>query len=245
MQAPQACAMTSSDTPPRALVFRRRFGSWQLALERMQLPRDETTRRYNGAAGGWPCLIRQLGFDVAYAGLCRRLLDSHGPLREGARMLDCGGGSAALGSAAAHAAGTKLSLHVLDASPNMLRVAADELRRHGLTAEMTQADIARQPYPDGYFDIVVAAHVIEHLPDPRAALAEMTRVLRPGGAMLLVVTRRSVAGLAIQLKWRVHLATPEIVSHWLEDCGLRRVTCEPVGGPPWCGLLSLAFIAHR
>ena len=89
---------------------------------------------------------------------------------------------------------------------------------------MTQADVARQPYADGHFDIVAAAHVIEHLPDPRAALAEMTRVLRPGGTMLLVVTRRSIAGLAIQLKWRVHLATPEVGADWLDDCGLRRVT---------------------
>ena len=115
MQAPQSGAMTSSDMPPRALFFRRRVGSWQLALERMRLSRHETTRRYDGAASGWPRLIRRFGFDVAYAGLCRRLLDAHGPLREGALMLDC----------------TELSLHVLDASPNMLRVAADELRRHG------------------------------------------------------------------------------------------------------------------
>lgn len=40
-------------------------------------------------------------------------------------------------------------------------------------------------YPDAYFDAVSLWYVIEHLRDPRAAIAELTRVLKPGGIMLL------------------------------------------------------------
>ncbi len=47
------------------------------------------------------------------------------------------------------------------------------------------------PVADGSFDAVVASHIIEHLADPLGALAEMHRVLRPGGRLVLVVPDRA------------------------------------------------------
>ncbi|MEX2643136.1 MAG: class I SAM-dependent methyltransferase [Acetobacterales bacterium] len=46
---------------------------------------------------------------------------------------------------------------------------------------MAQADITRLPFRDASFDAVYCSHVMEHVPDDRTALAEMRRVLRPGG----------------------------------------------------------------
>lgn len=43
------------------------------------------------------------------------------------------------------------------------------------------------PFDDGEFAIVVMKHVLEHTPDPRRALAEVSRVLRPGGAVFIAV----------------------------------------------------------
>ncbi|TMC46506.1 MAG: methyltransferase domain-containing protein, partial [Chloroflexi bacterium] len=40
-------------------------------------------------------------------------------------------------------------------------------------------------HPDGSFDTVISCETIEHLPDPRAAIAEFWRVLKPGGRLLL------------------------------------------------------------
>jgi SAM-dependent methyltransferase len=45
------------------------------------------------------------------------------------------------------------------------------------------------PFPDGCFDKIVAAEVLEHIPDDTRALAELARVLRPGGAIAVTVPR--------------------------------------------------------
>jgi SAM-dependent methyltransferase len=48
-------------------------------------------------------------------------------------------------------------------------------------------DALRLPFADGTFDRVIASEVMEHLPDDRAAAAELARVLRPGGTLAVTV----------------------------------------------------------
>lgn len=48
-----------------------------------------------------------------------------------------------------------------------------------------QADVMSIPHPDGSFDIVISCETIEHVTDPRLAVREMARVLRPAGRLLL------------------------------------------------------------
>lgn len=48
------------------------------------------------------------------------------------------------------------------------------------------ADITALPFPDADFDIILCSHVLEHVPDDAKAMAELYRVLRPGGAALLL-----------------------------------------------------------
>ena len=50
-------------------------------------------------------------------------------------------------------------------------------------------DALRLPFPDGAFDRVIAAEVLEHIPEDRAAMSELVRVLRPGGTMAVTVPR--------------------------------------------------------
>jgi SAM-dependent methyltransferase len=52
---------------------------------------------------------------------------------------------------------------------------------------MVQADITRLPFGEGSFDFVLCIHVLEHVPDDRGAIAELHRVLRPGGRAVLQV----------------------------------------------------------
>jgi SAM-dependent methyltransferase len=49
------------------------------------------------------------------------------------------------------------------------------------------ADATRLPFPDGAFDAIIAAEILEHLPDDAAALTEIARVLRPGGTVAVTV----------------------------------------------------------
>jgi SAM-dependent methyltransferase len=56
-------------------------------------------------------------------------------------------------------------------------------------AGVVQANALRLPFSDGTFDRVIAAEVLEHIPDDNAAMAELSRVLRPGGTMAVTVPR--------------------------------------------------------
>ena len=59
----------------------------------------------------------------------------------------------------------------------------------GAEADIKQGDARSLPFPDGEFDRVVAAEVLEHIPDDTAAMSELARVLRPGGTMAVTVPR--------------------------------------------------------
>jgi ubiquinone/menaquinone biosynthesis C-methylase UbiE len=57
------------------------------------------------------------------------------------------------------------------------------------------------PFADGSFDTVTCGYVLEHLPDPRPGLRELSRVLVPGGRMLLFATEDSVSGAFTSRIW--------------------------------------------
>ena len=60
----------------------------------------------------------------------------------------------------------------------------------GQARETVVADMRRLPFADGSFDGAISVHSIEHVPDPRRAIAEMHRVLRPGASAVVVTPNR-------------------------------------------------------
>lgn len=59
----------------------------------------------------------------------------------------------------------------------------------GASSLEVQGDACRLPFPDASFDRVIAAEVLEHLPDDHTAIAELARVLKPTGRMAVTVPR--------------------------------------------------------
>jgi len=67
------------------------------------------------------------------------------------------------------------------------------------SARVVLADATAMPFPDGSFDRVIAAEVLEHIPADQAALDELARVLRPGGIAAVTVP----AWLPERICWRL------------------------------------------
>lgn len=66
-------------------------------------------------------------------------------------------------------------------------VATDiDAARYRHIAGIRSADLTAAPFPDDSFDVIICSHVLEHIPDDRAAFAELYRILRPGGRALLL-----------------------------------------------------------
>ncbi|MEV4116699.1 class I SAM-dependent methyltransferase [Nonomuraea sp. NPDC049695] len=70
-------------------------------------------------------------------------------------------------------------------SPAMLGQARQRAARLGLKADLREGDAQALDFPDGAFDTVVCTFSLCSIPDHRRAVAEMVRVLRPGGLLLL------------------------------------------------------------
>jgi len=76
-------------------------------------------------------------------------------------------------------------LHATDLSDGMLDVCRRNGLEHGLDITTRQGDAESLPYEDASFDLVIGHAFIHHLPVPGTAIAEMARVLKPGGTLVL------------------------------------------------------------
>ncbi|MDE3085136.1 MAG: class I SAM-dependent methyltransferase [Acidobacteriota bacterium] len=99
-------------------------------------------------------------------------------------------------------------------------------------AGAVQGDALRLPFPDGAFDRVIAAEVLEHIPDDAAAMAELARVLRPGGTMAVTVPRAGPEAVNWALSREYHDVPGGHVRIYRRSAllgRLRRVGLRPVG----------------
>jgi SAM-dependent methyltransferase len=104
-------------------------------------------------------------------------------LRAGDTVLDAGCGTGRALPALREAVGPGGTLLGADLTPEMLHAAVRAGRER--SAWLMLADVGRLPLRDASFDAVFAAGLISHLPDPRAGLRELARIVRPGGRLAL------------------------------------------------------------
>lgn len=79
-----------------------------------------------------------------------------------------------------------LHLTGIDASPAMLAIARRRAVDLGVRVDLAEGDAQALPYPDASYDTVVCTLSLCCIPDDKAAIAEMHRVLRPGGRLILL-----------------------------------------------------------
>lgn len=106
--------------------------------------------------------------------------------RPGERVLDVAGGTADLSSAFLKKVGPSGQVWLTDINNAMLTVGRDRLLDEGRLTPVAQCDAEKLPFPDNHFDIVTVAFGLRNMTKKEKALAEMHRVLRPGGRLLVL-----------------------------------------------------------
>jgi 2-polyprenyl-3-methyl-5-hydroxy-6-metoxy-1,4-benzoquinol methylase len=158
----------------------------------------------------------RLVYDVALAGA---------PL-EGARLLDAGCGTGLFSQLADERGADVVSL---DLGPNLLAEVAKKC-----DSERVVGSVSDLPFEDESFDFVVCTEVIEHTPEPRRSVAELARVVRPGGT-LVVTTPNRVWHPAIRIANALRIRPYEGLENWVGWGELRE----------WIGAEGLELRAMR
>ena len=107
-------------------------------------------------------------------------------VRKGDRVLDVAGGTADLSLAFARKVGPTGQVWLTDINHAMLSRGRDRVVDNGLLLPVAQCDAEKLPFPDNHFDVVTVAFGLRNMTHKDQAIAEMRRVLKPGGRLLVL-----------------------------------------------------------
>lgn len=127
--------------------------------------------------------------DLMSAGLHRvwkKFTIAKAGVRPGFNVLDIAGGTGDLSKEFARQAGPTGEVWLTDINESMLRVGRDRLLNKGIITPTLLCDAEKIPFPSNYFDRVTVAFGLRNMTHKEVALAEMTRVLKPGGKLLVL-----------------------------------------------------------
>lgn len=105
---------------------------------------------------------------------------------QGDRVLDIAGGSGDLSRLFAQKVGASGEVILTDINASMLAVGRDRLIDDGIPVPALQCDAEKLPFPDQHFDCVIVAFGLRNMTHKDKALAEMQRVLKVGGRLLVL-----------------------------------------------------------
>ncbi len=151
--------------------------------------------------------------DLMSAGLHRlwkRFAVNATGVRAGMRVLDLAGGTGDLARLLAERVGPTGQVVLTDINGAMLEAGRDQLINGGLFVPVVQCDAERLPFPDARFDCVSIAFGLRNVTRKEVALAEMRRMLRPGGVAAVLEFSRVWAPLAPAYDWYSFNVIPRI-----------------------------------
>lgn len=126
---------------------------------------------------------------------------SQSGVRDGQRVLDVAGGSGDLAFEFSRRVGSSGEVWLTDINSDMLELGRDRMLDRGRLLPAVRCDAEQLPFPSNYFDCVSVAFGLRNMTRKDRALAEMRRVLRPGGRLLVLEFSRVWRPLAKAYDW--------------------------------------------
>jgi len=177
-----------------------------------QVATDEKTARVRGVfesvAGKYDLMN-----DLMSAGLHRvwkRFAVNATGVRDGMRVLDLAGGTGDLARLFAERVGPNGEVVLTDINGAMLSLGRDRMVNEGRLVPAVQCDAEQLPFPSGHFDCVSIAFGLRNVTRKENALAEMHRVLKPGGVAAVLEFSRVWGPLAPVYDWYSFNVLPRI-----------------------------------
>ncbi|MEK7361663.1 MAG: bifunctional demethylmenaquinone methyltransferase/2-methoxy-6-polyprenyl-1,4-benzoquinol methylase UbiE [Pseudomonadota bacterium] len=149
-------------------------------------------------------------------------------VRTGERVLDVASGSGDLARAFARRVGAEGEVWLTDINGAMLARGRDRLLDEGRALPLAQCDAERLPFRADYFDCVSVAFGLRNMTHKEAALAEMRRVLKPGGRLLVLEFSRVWAPLTRAYDWYSFKVLPWLGSTIAGDADSYRYLAESI-----------------
>jgi len=131
-------------------------------------------------------------------------------LREGSQVLDIAGGTGDLSLAFAKKVGATGRVVHTDINEAMLRVGRDRLINAGVVLPTLVCDAEKLPFPDAHFDVVSVAFGLRNMTHKDQAIAEMCRVLKPGGKLLVLEFSKVAKPLEKAYDWYSFKVLPRL-----------------------------------
>ena len=149
-------------------------------------------------------------------------------LREGQSVLDIAAGTGDLARASAKRVGAKGTVVHSDINEAMLRRGRDRLLDEGLVLPTLICDAEKLPFASNRFDLVSVAFGLRNMTHKDAALAEMNRVLKPGGRLLVLEFSKVAGPLSKAYDWYSFKILPRIGSLIAGDAESYRYLAESI-----------------
>jgi ubiquinone/menaquinone biosynthesis C-methylase UbiE len=159
--------------------------------------REKVRDVYDGPKGALLATCSMLSLHTSLG--ARMFRERKFDLRGARQILDVGSGAGQIAKHLIKYADPESEITCFDLSHEMLRRAKNRLKSN--RPRFVVADLTGLPFADGSFDCVTCGYVLEHLPDPKVGLAELSRVMRPGARMLLLTTEDTFSGAWTSRLW--------------------------------------------